>query len=297
MGARPEPVQAAAVPSLHRHENIEMKYFLIPPAIFLLLISGRTGIAGTFDHSAYDSLLYVYVENGLVDYKGIQEEKKLLTAYVDQLEHLDPEEFQTWSENEQKAFWINVYNAITIEGILRNYPITPGGFFARRRFPRNSIRQIGGFWDTVFVRVMGKDITLNQIEHEILRKEFHDPRIHFVLVCASIGCPLLEKRAFTPEQLDQRLDQAASNFIRDANKVRLDRAKNTVYLSSIFDWYTEDFPASDEAHETFQEYSKQNRGIVAFVAGYLPEEERTFIIDNRPKIAFLDYDWSLNEQH
>ncbi|NIA31310.1 MAG: DUF547 domain-containing protein [Actinobacteria bacterium] len=109
---------------------------------------------------------------------------------------VDEKDFPTWSENEKKAFWINVYNAVTIEGILRNYPIPWGGFLAKRRFPQSSIRQISKFWDTPFVRIMGKEITLNEIEHEILRKKFADPRIHFALVCASIGCPVLEDHAF-----------------------------------------------------------------------------------------------------
>lgn len=274
-----------------------MKYFIFTAVCLSVLFQGESGIAGNFDHSPYDSLLQKYVEKGMVNYKAIHKDQALLFTYLRQLEQIDPEEFGTWPGDEQKTFWINAYNAITIEGILRNYPIQPGGFFARMRFPRNSIRQIGGFWDTIFIKVMGKEISLDHIEHDILRKEFQDPRIHFVLVCASIGCPVLKNRAFTHEHIDEELEQATYDFINNPDKVRLDKERNELYLSSIFDWYREDFPASDEARETFQNYSNKKRGIVAFVTVYLPEDDRAYIISNRPKIKFLDYDWSLNEQH
>lgn len=107
---------------------------------------------------------------------------------------------------------------------------------AKRRFPQSSIRQISKFWDTPFVRIMGKEITLNEIEHEILRKKFADPRIHFALVCASIGCPVLEDHAFLPDNLDVQLDDAAKDFITNSNKVRLDKSRKKLFLSAIFDW-------------------------------------------------------------
>jgi len=253
-------------------------------------------IAAPFDFSVYDSLLQKNAHNGLVNYKVLRADPKLLHEYLKLLEQINPNEFEKWSADEQKAFWINAYNAITIEGIVRNYPIQWGGLIARARFPKSSIRHINNFWDTVFIKVMGRDITLNQIEHEILRKQFNDPRIHFVIVCASIGCPLLENRAFIPEDLDQRLERVTTDFINNPEKVRLDKKKNILYLSSIFDWYKQDFTASNNVLKKFNKYSKKERGVMVFIVNYLPEIEKDFIIKNQPKIKYLNYDWSLNEQ-
>jgi hypothetical protein len=249
-----------------------------------------------FDYTAYDEFLHQYVENGLVDYAGIKSDKTLLDKYLEQLRRVDLQRFQSWSPSERKTFWINAYNAITIEGIVRNYPIEPGGFFAKMRFPDNSIRQIDDFWNTVFVKVMGRDITLDEIEHEILRKQFKDPRIHFVLVCAALGCPLLESRAFLPEDNEERLDGAASDFIANPEKVRLDREANKLYLSSILKWYKEDFACPPGARRLFGEYREDDCGIVDFVSRYMPQSDRDYITEHHPKIEFLDYDWTLNEK-
>ena len=250
----------------------------------------------SFNHEAFNSLLQLYVdEQGLVNYRAIKQER-LLNNYLEQLEMLNPQDFETWSDAEKMAFWINAYNAITIEGIVRNYPIKYGGMISRVRFPQNSIRQISGFWDTVFIKVMGKEISLNQIEHEILRKEFRDPRIHAVLVCAALGCPQLENKTFDPHNLDERLDQANVNFINNPDKVKLDTDKKKLYLSSILDWYHEDFEASQQVEESLNKYDSKYRGVIGFVLKYLPEDKKEFINKNFPKLQFLDYDWTLNEQ-
>ncbi|MCI0515861.1 DUF547 domain-containing protein [candidate division KSB1 bacterium] len=282
-----------------------MKYLLAfydhRPAFFLSafliwpLLSSASSLRA-FDHSGFDSLLQKHVADGLVNYRALKADLLPLQKYLQQLEQVNPGDFKNWPLEEQMAFWVNAYNAITIEGIVRNYPIQWGSLLARARFPKNSIRQISGFWDAVFIKVMGRELTLNQIEHEILRKQFKDPRIHFVIVCASIGCPDLESRAFVAKDLDQRLDDATRNFITNPGKARLDRKENVLYLSSIFDWYKEDFKASNEAEKQYRNYSKAERGLIEFVIEYVPETDREYIIQNQPKIKYLDYDWSLNEQ-
>jgi hypothetical protein len=163
----------------------------------IFVIFNRTNtISAPFDHAIFDTLLQKYVKNGLVNYKALKANREPLKEYLKQLEQIDPSNFKKWSSDEQKAFRINAYNPITIEGVLRNYPIQWGGFIARARFSQNSIRQISDFWDTVFIKVMGRNFTLNHIEHEILRKKVNDPRIHFTIICASIGCPILESNVF-----------------------------------------------------------------------------------------------------
>ena len=262
--------------------------------IFIVIGQGEI-FANGIDHSSFDQLLQTYVKKGFVDYKSLKLNKTQLVSYLKNIEQVNPTDFETWSKEEKMAFWINAYNAITLEGILRNYPIKWGGFLAKRRFPQNSIRQISKFWDTVFIKPMGKNLTLNQIEHEILRKEFNDPRIHFVIVCASIGCPILESQAFFAEDLNQRLDQASENFVTDSEKVRLDKQKDVLFLSSILDWYKEDFKKSDYSDRILNNYRKKDRGLVEFVLNYIGKTEKNYILQHQPKIKYLDYDWSLNE--
>ena len=276
---------------MNKNIIILLLLWLIPAAV------NSQVTTGTFDHQPYDSLLKKYVgKNGLVDYRGIKNNPGLLDQYLKQLEQLDPAVFEGWQRPQKMAFWINAYNAITIAGIVENYPIEYGNLIARARFPKNSIRQIGGFWDNVFVRVMGQDITLNQIEHEILRKKYEDPRIHAVLVCAAIGCPLLEDRAFFPQNLDARLEKANRDFINNPEKVTLDTLNNLLYLSSIFDWYKEDYPVSPESNQSLKNLDEDLRGVVEFILRYIDDSEAEFIRQNSPQIKFLDYDWTLNDQ-
>jgi hypothetical protein len=270
---------------------------LIAPIFLAALMSFSVNLAAqNFDQAIFDELLQSYVTNGLVDYQGLKKAHSRLADYLNRIEQVDANKFQQWPEAEQMAFWINAYNAITIEGILRNYPIQWGSIISRSRFPQNSIRQIGGFWDQVFVKVMGKNLSLNDIEHKILRKEFDEPRIHFAIVCASIGCPILQSRAFFADDLEQRLDQATRNLITNPDKVRLDQKQNVLYLSAIFDWYKEDFSVSADGMQKFIKYGKAEQGVVEFVTKFLAESDQKYIVQHQPKIKYLDYDWSLNEQ-
>lgn len=263
----------------------------------ILSLFGHESEAEEFNHQLYDSLLKQYVnEKGLVDYRGIKENKKQLTAYLKKLEQVDPGDFKKWSRHEKMAFWINAYNAITIEGVVRNYPIKYGSLMARVRFPKNSIRQLGDFWETVFIRVMGKDITLNKIEHQILCRKYKDPRVHGVLVCASMGCPRLSRHAYTAPHLNAPLDSASRAFIRNPDKVRLEEKTNTLYVSAIFDWYREDFKATPQAESKFKFYHEDMQGVMEFLFRYLPESQKNYILRNKPDIEFSDYSWVLNDQ-
>ena len=247
------------------------------------------------DHEKYGGLLASEVSEGMVDYSAIKEDQSVLLDYLETLRNLAVDEYEAWDREAKMALWINAYNAITIYGIVQNYPIEYGGFFARRRFPQNSIRQIGDFWDTEFSDVMGGKVTLDHIEHEILRKEFGDPRIHFSLVCAAMSCPLLSGEAYAGERLDEQLENDALRFINDSDRVRLDREGNKIFLSSILKWYAEDFSYEGE-EEWVERYKKSHRGVISTVARYIDEDSAEYIRANSPKIEFLDYDWSLNER-
>lgn len=272
-------------------------------------------------HSQWNAILQKYTENGLVDYSGLKKDSSVLDAYLALLTESSAAEadYESWSREEQMAFWINAYNAVTIHGILINYPIQPGGFFARRRFPQSSIRQIKDFWKTEFIELAGRPVTLDGIEHEILRREFADPRIHFSIVCASIGCPVLYDRAYTAGKVNEQLAKDAIRFIADPEKVHLDRKNNILYISEIFKWYKDDFNEWEKSaweeftgvdKETAEEkenkpdppawlnkYGESTHGFVRFIVDYAPADISKFIVVRSPKLKYIEYDWTLNEKY
>lgn len=220
----------------------------------------------SFDHSLYGKILTEFIEDDKVDYAGLKNNSSILDDYLKAVAELRPEALDSMNRLEKVAFYLNVYNALTLKVVTDSYPV-------------KSIKDIPGAWDRIKLRVATEELTLNQIEHQILRKEFKEPRIHFALVCASKGCPKLGKAPFNGESLDKQLDKKARNFINDKTKVILDRNNRILYISSIFKWFNEDFG-----------------DVIKFIGKYLPEDDAEFIEKTKPKIKYLNYDWSLNEK-
>lgn len=263
--------------------------------VLFIMIFPTLAFTYDFTHSLLDSLLQIHVQDGMVNYQALKQDDSLLKAYLRELELLPEQEYEGWTDQNQIAFWINAYNAVTLAVIIENYPIQYGNYLHRIRFPKNSIRQIPKVWDKPLIRIMGRELSLNQIEHEILRINFTEPRIHFVLVCASMGCPLLDERAFTGTDLDQRLDLAAIKFLNNPEKIRLDKKTNTLFLSQIFNWYKNDFVIEEGQYCEFPYASEPLCAVLTFAARFLPENDVEYIKVNRPVLNFLKYNWSLNE--
>lgn len=219
-------------------------------------------------HRLFDDLLKLYVTpSGQVNYKGFIKDSVNFNGYLKVLKSTPPDE-KTWTVNEQKAFWINAYNAFTIKLIIDHYPV-------------KSIKNLGGGiykvntpWDIRFIKIGGETYDLNNIEHAKLRRGFDDPRIHFAIVCASKSCPKLIREAYNADQLDQQLDRAAKEFLKDTfrNRISSDRAE----ISSIFKWYNGDFTVSGT--------------LVDYLNRYSPIK-----LKPNAKISYMDYNWSLNE--
>lgn len=212
----------------------------------------------------FDALLKKNVTNeGVVDYKNILKNKEKLDVYVHYLAKTSPE--YSWSDNQKKAFWINAYNAYTIQIILENYPLT-------------SILKINSkgkdAWHQDFAIVGGEKYTLNQIEHEILRKEFSDPRIHVGVNCASFSCPPILNKAFTEKNVEVELERLMKNFVNDPNRNLITEKKIT--LSKIFEWYQDDFTKKGNLVSYISNYSK------------IP-------ISKKAKVRYMEYNWNLNE--
>lgn len=230
---------------------------------------------GSFDHSSYDALLKKYVDDeGLVAYRSWKEKDlKALEEYLQEISRTDPEKLG--SKEERLAFWINTYNALTIRGIMQFYPLESIKDKVSRFFGYN-------IWKDYQIEIAGRERSLDDIEHGILRK-MGEPRIHFALVCASIGCPKLQRDAYTGKELDAQLHRSARQFLNDPKKNLVNGKEGTAYLSRIFDWFQEDFGGTE-------------RSVLRFVAPYRPEKDRALLRKSSTALEYLDYDWSLNDQ-
>lgn len=232
------------------------KILLILVAIFTLSqVNAQTSI--------FNSLLQKHVtKSGIVDYKSLKNDEAKLDSYISYLEKTTPA--SSWSTNKQKAFWINAYNAYTIKKILENYPL-------------KSIMDIkeGGktAWKIPFAKVGGQTYTLDHIEHNILRKNLFDARIHVGVNCASGSCPKLGNEAFTEKNVDANLEKLMIAFVNDTSRNKISTKK--VQISSIFDWFKDDFTKNGTVIDYLNKYSKTE-------------------INKNAKIGYLKYDWSLN---
>ena len=231
--------------------------------ILLLLITFLTFSQGYAQTSIFNDLLQKHVtKNGIVDYKSFKNDETKLDSYISYLEKTSPS--NSWSKNKQKAFWINAYNAYTIKIILKNYPLKS----------IMDIKEEGKTaWKIPFAKVGNITYTLDHIEHQILRKEFSDPKIHVGVNCASGSCPKLGNNAFTEQNIETELTRLMKDFVNDVSRNKITKKK--VQISSIFDWFKGDFTKKGSVIEFLNKYSDIE-------------------ISPKAKISFLKYDWTLN---
>lgn len=244
---------------------------------------GRKWLAGqqisidAVDHSAWDALLKKYVDQrGDVNYTAWKSNGADVRALDGYLASLSRATATAQSSREaQLAYWINAYNAVTIKGILREYPTSS--------IRNHTARFIGyNIWHDLQLITPSGQYSLEHIEHQILRKT-GEWRIHFAIVCASKSCPRLRAEAYTAERLEPQLAANTRDFFADRSKFRFDARTRTLYLSKILDWFAEDF-GSDQ------------RGQLATIASYLPADVAQQIAAGNVEVAYLNYDWDLNDQ-
>lgn len=232
-------------------------------------------------------------DDGMVYYRGLQRNPQHLVKYLSRIGAINRRDFDRWSDNAKIAFWLNAYNGITLKAIIDHYPIKKSGWFSR--FPSNSIRQIDGVWKDLKWTVLGERLTLHAIEHEILRKEFDEPRIHVALVCAAMSCPELRREPYVGDRLDKQLTDQSERFVRNPKQFRIDRGDKTIHMSAIFDWFGGDFVNKHGRGPAPRDFDADVRAPLNFALIHLPEGRRPRITDDYD-IDFLDYDWSLNER-
>ena len=249
--------------------------------------------AAAFDHShaAWDALLKQHVvvaASGFASslrYAALKNQRPALKAYLDTLSAVPAASYAAWTRPQQLAFLINAYNAFTVELILTRYP------------DLKSIKDLGSFvqspWKKKFFRLLGQERSLDEVEHEMIRAPgvFDDPRIHVAVVCASIGCPMLRNEAFVAERLDAQLDDAMRRFLSDRSRNRFDTTTGTLMVSKIFDWYGKDFARGHKGIDSLHTLLARH----ADVLGATTPQAQADIRAGRSKLAFLDYDWALND--
>lgn len=269
-------------------------------SFILLLITAHSAIAETFDHGIWDNLLQSYVypirhgQASRVDYAGLQLEQEKLESYLTQLSEVSQNAFSSWDQTEQLAFLINAYNASTVKLVLTRYP------------DLESIKDIGFLFfgnpfTKEFIPLLGKTRSLDDIEHKLIRGsgQYNDPRIHFAVNCAAVGCPALRNAAYTGEKLDEQLESATRDFLADRTRNRYNTRKNRLEISEIFDWYRKDFEKGwqdwHSLRQFFTHYAEELKDIPK-VTPPIELDVKQAKIKNDIKIKFLDYDWALNKK-
>lgn len=236
-------------------------------------------------HAAWTAVLEdALSDDGLVDYAGLRKSKEALDAYLAELEATTPEQHAEWSREERFAFWINAYNAYTIE-LLRD------------RGPVESIKELGGWftspWEIKFIPMPafdpeedGDDLMLDEIEHDILRPVFEDARVHAAINCASLSCPPLRAEAYQGAKLDEQLDDQTALWLADPSRNEIRAGAKRLKVSKIFDWFEDDFGGKDAE-------------VVRWIAKHVADEALAKDLRARANdidVRYLDYDWSINAQ-
>lgn len=230
-----------------------------------------------FDHSLFDSVLKKHVtEDGLVDYKGLQQAPGVLDEYIDSLSSASLDDLPP---GERLTLLINAYNAFTLRLILDHYPVQSIHDIRRR-----------DRWSNVRWQIGGNTWSLDQIEHAQIRPKHREPRIHFALVCAALGCPTLRNEAYQPQRLNDQLEEQTQRIHKDPRWFRYDSKKKTVSLTKLYKWYGEDF---EKATAT----PSGKGSVLAFAARYVPELAKDLSAKKKPRIEWLSYDWKLNDKN
>lgn len=265
----------------------------------LLALTAVTAAAQGFDHShaAWSALLKKHV--ALVDggkasqvrYADFQQDRAALKSYLASLSKVPPQDFDGWSKPQRMAFLINAYNAFTVEKVLTRYP---------------DIRSIWDFGKVFgnpfrdrFFSLLGQPASLDGIEHETLRRPgaYDEPRVHFAVNCASVGCPMLREEAYVADRLEPQLEEQARRFLSDRSRNRYDAASGRLEVSRIFDWFEQDWAGGYRGFEgktapvlSREQYFAGYAALLADAPGH-----RKLIEARKAGLRFLDYDWTLND--
>jgi hypothetical protein len=268
-------------------------------AALLLTTAPLGAVFAQFDHghAVWDALLkqhVVVIDGGKasqVRYAGFAQDRAQLKVYLDSLSKVSEAQFKGWSRPQQMAFLINAYNAYTVEKILTRYPDIKSIWDFGKVF--------GNPFKDKFFTLLGRESYLDRIEHETLRAKgaYDEPRVHFAVNCASIGCPMLREEAYVADRLDAQLEEQARRFLADRSRNRFDARKGALEVSKIFDWFKEDWQSGYRGFDGRHPAIGSREQYFARYAKLLADEpaQQQLIADGKAPLAFLDYDWTLND--
>ena len=265
----------------------------IPRLLLLILLwAPLAGAHAQFDHrhEAWSALLkkhVVLIDGGKASqlrYAGMQQDRDKLKAYLGSLSKVSEQEFKGWRKPQQLAFLINAYNAFMIEKVLTRYPDIKSVWDFGKIFGNP-------FQDRFFV-LFGREFSLDMIEHDTIRTKgvYDDPRIHFAVNCASVGCPMLREEAYVAERLDSQLEEQTRRFLADRTRNRFGSAGNALEVSELFKWYSVDFTSGLKGIRSREQFFAQYADLLAD-----DPDHQKIIREQRAEIRHLDYDWGLND--
>lgn len=280
------PCPAATLPVVDSRRRLLIGIGLLAP--FTVYSASASPAGFDHDHAAWTELLRRHVAVGRggsesrFRYAGLAADRSGFDAYLRSLSAVTARDFEGWTRDQRLAFLINAYNAFTIAKILTRYP----GLRSIRDF--GSI--IGNPWKDRFFMLLGRPRHLDEIEHELIRAPgaFDEPRIHFAVNCAAVGCPMLREEAYVAKRLAAQLDEQATRFLSDRSRNRV--AGDSLELSRIFDWYGQDFLTARSRYRDLQDFLAQHASSLSDT-----EADREALKSRRLPVRFLEYDWSLND--
>jgi len=253
----------------------------------------------SFHDKCTDILSNFVNDKGMVDYKTLKRKKPQLKQLLDEFAKLDPNKYSSWPKEDKIAFWINAYNIKTLKIIVDNYPIESSRILRIFWHP-NSIRHIdrniGGISRQKFI-VMDEEFTLAEVERRFFRKEFDEPRVFFAISHASLSSPPLRNEPYYGHKLIQQLNDQAKRFLSSPQGSRIDREKQTVYLSAIFQstWYGKEFISKYGTDKKFKDQQPAVRAVLNFLTNYISKQDVSFLELKNYPVEYIKYDWRLNE--
>ncbi len=249
-------------------------------------------------HDKCASILNSFVdEDGMVDYSTLRRKRLKLKKLLNEFDELDPNEYNSWPKEDKIAFWINAYNIQMLNIIVANYPIDASRILSLFWGPY-SIRHIKGIWTDYKFIVMDEEFTLREIQQRFFRKEFDEPRIYFALSYASFSSPPLRNEPYYGYKLREQLEEQSKRFLSSPRAFKINRDKQTVYLSAILqsNWHGEEFVDKFGIDKKFKDQQPVTRAVLNFITNYISEQDVSFLEVGKYSVEYIKYDWTLNEK-
>lgn len=265
-------------------------------------VESATGIS--FHDKCADILKNFVDKDGMVDYRALRRKRLELRRLLDEFDQLDPNKYKSWPEADKIAFWVNAYNIQMLDIIMRNYPIQSLRWF-RLMWSPTDIRHIPPVgvigvskWNGYKFMVMDEEFTLAEIERRFFRKEFNDPRIYFAISYATFSGPFLRNEPYYGHKLNQQLQDQTKRFLSSPRGFKIDRDKQTVYLSAMFQptWHGKEFLGKFATDKKFKDQQPATRAVLNFITNYVSQQDTSFLEVGNYSVRYIKYDWTLNEK-